>query len=298
MRLTYFKFLLVIFSILFGCKDNKSNKVSEANDELYPDGAYCADVIYYDNDTDKTIEYTLNVEVKNGKLTKILWANGGWMDETQFTPTLVDINGFCIVLAKGSLPYQYTITITGKECLVTDSPQTFGPYEGIITRSQCAANYGASAELFSAYLNDYNLTAKYTINADERITFQDCALMHEGLTTFIRMREPSNLDKGFIQKVFTKYRGIEIICQTMVVQQNGVNYLLEIEGGNSTMGQTVYDPNSEKWLVASFDPNIDGWHEIFIQENPEVDGWTDEVARVLLSGSKAELEHHANYFCR
>jgi hypothetical protein len=50
----------------------------------------------------------------------------------------------------------------------------------------------------------------------------------------------------------------------MVVQQNGVNYLLEIEGGNSTMGQTVYDPNSEKWLVASFDPNIDGWHEIFI----------------------------------
>ncbi len=298
MRLTYFKFLVLFFSILFGCTDNKSNKVSEAKDELYPDGAYCADVIYYNYDADKTIEYTLNVEVKNGKLTKIHWANGGWAEEPFITPVLVDSKGFCMVTSKGSLTYQYTITITGAECLITDSPQYFGPYEGIITRSQCAANFGASAELFNAYLNHSNLTNKFPITAEDHITFQECKLFQDGLTTFIRMREPSNLDKGFIQKVFTKYRGIEIICQTMVVQQNGVNYLLEIEGGNATMGQTVYDPNSEKWLVASFDPNIDGWHEIFIQENPEVDGWTDEVARVLLSGSMAELEHYANYFCR
>jgi hypothetical protein len=112
------------------------------------------------------------------------------------------------------------------------------------------------------------------------------------------MREPSNVDKGFIQKVFTSTNGLGIICQTMVVQQNGVNYLLEIEGGNTTMGLTAYDPNSEKWLMTSFDPNIEGWHEIIIQVNPEVDSWTVEVARVLLSGSMAELEHYANYFCR
>lgn len=287
MRLTYFKFLLVVFSILSGCTGNKIRDLSEANEDLYPDGAYCAAVTYYNRDTDKSFEYTLNVEVENGKLTKINWANGGWMDETQFTPTLVDTNGFCTVYANGSLPYQYSISINGAECLITDSPQTFGDYEGIIRRAQCAANYGASDELFNAYLNNINLSSKYTISADELITFQDCALMHEDLTIFVRMRElEEKMNKGYIQQVFTRTSGLGIICQTMIVQRNGVLYLLEIAGGNGTMGLT------------SFNPNTVQWQEIMIQENPEVDRWTVEVARVLRSGTMVELEEYANYFCR
>lgn len=298
MKLTYFKFLQVIFLIILGCTEKKNRDLNEdADADLYPDGAYCADVTYYNRDTDKTIEYKLNVEIENGKLTKIHWANGGWTEEPLIIPVLVDSKGFCVVQSKGG-SYQYSISITGAKCLVTDSLQYFGPYEGIITRAQCAANFGASDELFNAYLNHNNLTDKFPITRDDLLTFQDCELFQEKLTTYIRTREPSNIDKGFIQKVFTSTNGLGIICQTMVVQQNGVNYLLEIEGGNSTMGQTVYDPNSEKWLMTSFDPNIDGWHEIIVQENPEVDSWTVEVARVLLSGSMTELEHYANYFCR
>lgn len=297
MRLTYFKFLFVVFSILSGCTGNKIRDLSESNENLYPDGAYCADVTYYNRDTDKSFVYTLNVEVENGKLTKINWGNGGWMDETQFTPTLVDSEGFCMVYANGSLPYQYSISITGAECLVTDYPQTFGDYEGIINRAQCAANYGASDELFNAYLSQHNLTEKYPITGEDRITFQDCELFQEKLTAFIRTRDPANIDKGFIQKVFTSTNSLGVICQTMVVQQNGVNYLLLVEGGNPTMGSTTYDPNSDKWLVTLFDPTVVDWQEVIIQVNPEVEGWTVEVARVLLSGSMAELEHYAKFYC-
>uniref|UniRef100_UPI004048AC94 hypothetical protein n=1 Tax=Algoriphagus sp. TaxID=1872435 RepID=UPI004048AC94 len=298
MRLAYFKFLLVVYSILSGCSENKSRDLSKGTDvELYPDGAYCAAVTYYNQDTDKYFEYTLNVEVKNGKLSKINWGNGGWMDETQFTPTLLDSEGFGFVHSKFSSMTTYSITITGSECLVIDSPQFFRAWEGIITMAQCAANYGASDELFNTYLNHHNLNEKYPITGEDRTSFQDCELLHEKLTAFIRTRDPANIDKGFIQKVFTSTNSLGVICQTMVVQQNGVNYLLLVEGGNTTMGSTTYDPNSDKWLVTLFDPTIVDWQEVIIQVNPEVDGWTVEVARVLLSGSMAELEHYAKFYC-
>jgi hypothetical protein len=280
MKLAYLKSLLIIFIILSGCSQNKTSKSSDGtNEEFYPDGTYCADVTYYNPNTQRQSEYTLNVEVENGQLTKILWSNGGWLDVSHFTSSSVSSSGDCSFTSdKG---YQYTVSINGSECLKTDTPEAIEGREGSLTRQQCADLYGASASLFEAFLRDRK------ISADDVIDDKDCDLMHEGLTTFERLRNlKEKINKGYIQQVFTRTSGLGIICQTMIVKRYGVLYLLETAGGNGKMGLT------------SFNPDTEDWQEIMIQENPEVDRWIVEVARVLRTGSMSELEDSANYFCR
>uniref|UniRef100_UPI004048ABC2 hypothetical protein n=1 Tax=Algoriphagus sp. TaxID=1872435 RepID=UPI004048ABC2 len=280
MRLTYLKSLLIVFIMLSGCSENKTSKSSDGtNEEFYPDGTYCADVTYYNPNTQRQSEYTLNVEVENGTLTKILWSNGGWLDVSHFTSSSVSSSGDCSFTSdKG---YQYTVSINGSECLKTDTPEAIEGREGSLTRQQCADLYGASISLFEAFLKDRE------ISADEVIDDKDCELMHEGLATFERLRKlEEKINKGYIQLVFTRTSGLGIVCQTMIVKRYGVLYLLEIAGGNGKIGLTSFNPNSEDW------------QEIRIQENPEVDRWIVEVARVLRTGSMSELEDSANYFCR
>ncbi len=280
MRLIYLKSLLIVFIMLFGCSQNKTGKSSDGtNEEFYPDGTYCADVTYYNPNTQRQNEYTLNVEVENGQLTKILWSNGGWLDVSHFTSPSVSSSGDCSFTSdKG---YQYTVSINGSECLKTDTPEAIEGREGSLTRQQCADLYGASTSLFEAFLMDRE------ISADEVIDNKDCELMHEGLVAFERFRNlKEKINKGYIQLVFTRTSGLGIVCQTMIVKRYGVLYLLETAGGNGKMGLT------------SFDPNTEGWQEIRIQENPDVDRWIVEVARVLRTGSMGELEDYANNFCR
>ena len=280
MRLTYLKSLLIVFIMLSGCSQNKTSKSSDGtNEEFYPDGTYCADVTYYNPNTQRQSEYTLNVEVENGQLTKILWSNGGWLDVSHFTSPSVSSSGDCSFTSdKG---YQYTVSINGSECLKTDTPEAIEGREGSLTRKQCADLYGASESLFEAFLKDRK------ISSDDVIDDNDCDLMHEGLATFERLRNlKEKINKGYIQQVFTRTSGLGIICQTMIVKRYGVLYLLETAGGNGKMGLT------------SFNPNTEDWQEILIQENPDVDRLIVEVARVLRTGSMNDLESYANYFCR
>lgn len=52
----------------------------------YPDGTYCAEVEYYNPNTGARNTYDLDVEVEEGDLTVINWPNGGWLDDTHFSP--------------------------------------------------------------------------------------------------------------------------------------------------------------------------------------------------------------------
>jgi hypothetical protein len=52
----------------------------------YQDGEYSAEIEYYNSDTGKHSDYELSVEVENGKLVKIEWPNGGWLDDSHFSP--------------------------------------------------------------------------------------------------------------------------------------------------------------------------------------------------------------------
>lgn len=121
-------FIVMLLSF-FACKktDSSSNNEEENSsyyqDETvaYPDGTYCAEIDYYNPDTGTRSTYTLNVEVENNELTVIHWPNGGWLDDSHFSPEELDSSGSCSFTSdKG---YQYDIQITGSECNYTDDTQ-------------------------------------------------------------------------------------------------------------------------------------------------------------------------------
>jgi ribosomal protein L37E len=114
------KYILLSFSIvLFGCggRDDSSEGRSIFTGE-YKDGTYCADVSYHNPNTGTSNTYTLNVEVENNELVKINWPNGGWLDDSHFSPQELDENGYCSF--ESDKGYEYTVQITGSECSFDD----------------------------------------------------------------------------------------------------------------------------------------------------------------------------------
>jgi hypothetical protein len=248
--------------------------------ESYEDGTYCADVTYYNPNTNRQSEYTLNVEVGNGKLTKILWSNGGWLDISHFTPPNLSSSGDCSFTSdKG---YQYTVSITGSECLTTDNPKAIEGREGNLTRKQCADLYGASTSLFEAFLRDRK------VSADDVIDDEDCERMHKSLESFERLRNlQDRINRGNILSRVIRRNGNDFItCQIILVKRYEKYYLMEITDGESTTGLT------------SFNPSIDGWQELMIQEKPyELKGVIVSGRILYSSNNKAELEEIFNGYC-
>lgn len=56
--------------------------VSNTPYKSYSDGRYCCTVDVSLNNSSKS--YTLDVEVEEGYIVKILWGNGGWIDQSHF----------------------------------------------------------------------------------------------------------------------------------------------------------------------------------------------------------------------
>lgn len=89
----------------------------------YSNGIHCANVKYYNKRTGTRSTYILNVEVSDGKLVKINFPNGGWMDETHFTAPYLDEKGFAaFVNDKG---YEYEVVIR-HEGMCTSEEITIG----------------------------------------------------------------------------------------------------------------------------------------------------------------------------
>ena len=177
--------------------------------------------------------------------------------------------------------YQYTVSINGSECLTTDSPDAIEGREGNLTRKQCAALYGASTNLFNAFLKDRK------VSADDVIDDKDCDLMHKSLESLERLRNlEERINKGYIQQVYTKTSGYGAVCQTFIVKRYGVLYLLEVGEGKATMGLT------------SFNPKEDSWQELMIQEKPDEGLRTVVVARVITTGSMSYLEDLSKGICQ
>ena len=123
------RLLLFLFAVLSitSCKKSTDNSeyteevsttTDEDGNEVYPDGTYCADIDYYNPDTGTRSTYSLNVEVESNEVTVILWPNGGWLDDSHFSPEALDSNGSCSFTSdKG---YEYDVQITGPECSYTE----------------------------------------------------------------------------------------------------------------------------------------------------------------------------------
>ncbi|MCL2651212.1 MAG: hypothetical protein FWD60_09355 [Candidatus Azobacteroides sp.] len=94
------KTLLAFFIVIFftiSCSNNK-----------YSDGNYYADVEYYIPRTGTHSTYTLSVEIENNKLTVIHFPNGGWLDNSHFTPPTIKDGKAKFVSDRG---YRYTVKI-------------------------------------------------------------------------------------------------------------------------------------------------------------------------------------------
>ena len=91
------------------------------NTDEYPDDIYCAEVEYYNPETGTQSTYQLNIEIEERYLLKIFWPNGGWLDDDHFKDVYIDDSGYAKFTSdKG---YEYTINITGPECINTDADE-------------------------------------------------------------------------------------------------------------------------------------------------------------------------------
>jgi len=119
MRKSKILFLLCSLISFQACKKhgNDSTFINEVQYE-FVQGVYCADVTYYNPKTGTQNTYSLNVEVENHEITVIHWPNGGWLDDSHFSPQELDPSGSCSFTSDHG--YQYDIQIRGPECSFTD----------------------------------------------------------------------------------------------------------------------------------------------------------------------------------
>ena len=111
----HISYILFFIVTLWGCTDNRSKNDGDGG---YSDGTYCANVTYYNSNTGTEHTYRLNVDVENNELIRIHWNNGGWLDESHFTPQELDNSGYCSFTSdKG---YAYKVAIMGSACSDTD----------------------------------------------------------------------------------------------------------------------------------------------------------------------------------
>lgn len=95
--------MFVLF-LLLSCRGN-SNKY------VYSDGDYNAEINYYNPKTGSKSAYTLKVEIEDDKLVKIYWSNGGWLDDSHFTPPDISTGKAFFISDKG---YKYRIRVLGE----------------------------------------------------------------------------------------------------------------------------------------------------------------------------------------
>ena len=115
--------MLLVIGLTPACKGKDSSTQEPTKEiaaaETYKDGTYCAEVEYHNPNTGTRSTYSLNVEVENNELTLIHWPNGGWLDDSHFTPVELDERGYCSFTSDRG--YEYEVQIIGPECSFDDS---------------------------------------------------------------------------------------------------------------------------------------------------------------------------------
>ncbi|MFV0418716.1 MAG: hypothetical protein ACK5KT_08310 [Dysgonomonas sp.] len=103
--------LLICFLLLYGCEHK------------YKDDTYLATVTYFHLKTLTLSKYTLRVEVKDNKLVKIFWSNGGWLDDTHFTPPILK-DGKASFTSDRGFSYQVEIIENTEGYVISESSKS------------------------------------------------------------------------------------------------------------------------------------------------------------------------------
>ncbi len=121
----HMRHLLKIIPLLFlmACGHSSSDSAyyenADVDDEVeengYEDGVYCAEVEYYYSVTGTRSTYTLEIEVESEELTVIRWPNGGWLDNSHFSPPDIS-DGYASFTSDRNVEYKVTIIGEEGEC--------------------------------------------------------------------------------------------------------------------------------------------------------------------------------------
>lgn len=259
---------------------------SDTQAPKYPDGTYCANVGYYNPSTGTRRNYTLNVEVESNEVTKILFGNGGYLDNNHITPESLSNSGSCSI--NDDRNRTFDITIYGSACTNIDNLDDGGTEaeESRLTLGQCASTIPMTEEELSDYEREFNASR------NDLISDEWCERLFDYITKAREIKERrDNMDRqmsnGYIQKLHSVGGDDNVRCQTMIVLRNGTYYLLELAGRRrATMGLT------------NFNPNNSDWQSIAIKENFESTTMPVFEARVIdRSSSMTSLEIEMDNYC-
>lgn len=116
-KLTYI-ITILLFS-LSSCtgKSSSSSNDNTKDDYTYSDGNYNAEIEYYNSKTSRSSTYTLKVEIEDDNLVKIYWSNGGWLDDSHFTPPDISSGVARFISDRG---YRYLVTMLDDEISESD----------------------------------------------------------------------------------------------------------------------------------------------------------------------------------
>ena len=123
-NLKYFLVCLCFGLLTFGCSSSTNNpsageqKVHSLSDGedyyvTFSDGEYCATVKYDNPRTGHEGNYSLTVEVEDGRLAVIQWSNGGVLDESHFDPPKLNDEGDCRFVSDRGIEYSVHINEDG-----------------------------------------------------------------------------------------------------------------------------------------------------------------------------------------
>lgn len=110
---TFLSFFCSILLLSLTSCDHTSN-INEFEDSEYYDGTYCAEITYYNPNTRNSSTYDLEIEVENNELIRIIWPNGGWLDQDHFDSVEFDEVGYCSFTSDKN--YEYTVQIKDRDC--------------------------------------------------------------------------------------------------------------------------------------------------------------------------------------
>lgn len=276
----YIKLLIPV--LLFSCAGEPAEDAKVEENKKYPDGKYCANVAYENPKTGTHKNYTFNVEVSSNELTKVFFGNGGYLDNSHFSPAEINDEGRTSFTDDRSR--EFDIQILGAACTSTDDFQNDEVKQ--IPIKDCAASISMTESELAAYEKDFK------VSRNDLITDEFCKKMVAYISKSRELnRKKKELEdkkaKGYIQNVTVVNKHGKIDCQTAIVLRYGKYYLWEVTAGwKVTMG------------ITDFDPNNNDWQFVTIQERPDNDAFNMYNIRVVAeSYNLADIESEMNRYC-
>lgn len=111
-RIIFIAFVLIILGLIFyfSIEDEEVHYVPPEISHVtgLSDGIYLGQVYYHNPHTGHSNSIKLKVEVQDNKLVKIYWPNGGWLDDSHFSPPRI-YNGRAAFYSDKGIEYKIKI---------------------------------------------------------------------------------------------------------------------------------------------------------------------------------------------